>query len=99
MAAIQNSSFASPLADAKASQIVGNPQIDGILSKVLELSGWTIALTILAVLVAYDQCTSSAILNLLEPLLIFLQVATFGRRDQSLAQHGRSPSSDPFSSP
>ncbi|TVY44311.1 Cytochrome P450 61 [Lachnellula cervina] len=57
MAAIQNSSFASPLADAKASQIVGNPQIDGILSKVLELSGWTIALTILAVLVAYDQCS------------------------------------------
>ncbi|TVY37780.1 Cytochrome P450 [Lachnellula subtilissima] len=57
MAAIQNGSFASPLADAKASQILGSPQLDGILSKVSELSGWTIALTILAVLVAYDQCS------------------------------------------
>ncbi|TVY48061.1 Cytochrome P450, partial [Lachnellula occidentalis] len=57
MAAIQNASFASPLADAKASQLVGTPQIDGILSTVSELSGWTIALTILAVLVAYDQCS------------------------------------------
>ncbi|TVY29460.1 Cytochrome P450 [Lachnellula hyalina] len=57
MAANQNGSFASPLADAKASQILGSPQLDGILSKVSELSGWTIALTIIAVLVAYDQCS------------------------------------------
>ncbi|TVY83776.1 Cytochrome P450 [Lachnellula suecica] len=52
--AAQNASF-SPLADAKYAQIVGNSQIDSILSRVSEMSGWTIALTILAILVAYDQ--------------------------------------------
>jgi len=51
----QNVSFASPLADAKYAQILGNPQINGFLTKVSELNGWTIALTILLVLVAYDQ--------------------------------------------
>jgi sterol 22-desaturase len=66
MAAVQNASFALPLADAKYTQIVGNSQIDGILSRVSELSGWSIALTILAVLVAYDQCTSSTIVNMPE---------------------------------
>ncbi|KAG0649225.1 Cytochrome P450 [Hyphodiscus hymeniophilus] len=50
-----NISFASPVADAKYAQILGNPQINGFLTKVSELSGWTIALTILLVLVAYDQ--------------------------------------------
>jgi C-22 sterol desaturase len=54
--AAQNISFASPVADAKYAQIVGNPQIHGLLAKLSELSGWTIALTILLVLVAYDQC-------------------------------------------
>ena len=51
-----NASFASPLADAKYAQILGNPQINGFLKTISELSGWTIALTILLVLVAYDQC-------------------------------------------
>ncbi|RDW92043.1 cytochrome P450-23 [Coleophoma crateriformis] len=55
MAAAQNASFVSPLADAKFAQIVGNPQIDGILVSLSQLSGWTIAFTLLAVLVAYDQ--------------------------------------------
>ena len=52
----QNVSFASPLVDAKYAQILGNPQINGFLTKASELSGWTIAITILLVLVAYDQC-------------------------------------------
>ncbi|KAH8659082.1 hypothetical protein BGZ60DRAFT_117024 [Tricladium varicosporioides] len=52
-----NGSFASPLADAKYAQIVGNPQIDSIIAKVSNLSGWTIALTVLALLIAYDQST------------------------------------------
>lgn len=66
MAAVQNASFASPFADAKYAQIVGNPQIDSILNKVSGLSGWSIALTILAVLVAYDQCTSSTMSDALK---------------------------------
>lgn len=54
-AAVQNASFASPLADAKTAQVVGNSQIDGVLSTISDLSGWSIALTVLAILVAYDQ--------------------------------------------
>ena len=56
-ATAQNVSFASPLADAKLTQIVGNSYVDGLLGKLAELSGWQIVLTILLVLAAYDQCT------------------------------------------
>ncbi|KAE8450535.1 hypothetical protein EG329_006266 [Mollisiaceae sp. DMI_Dod_QoI] len=51
----QNTSFASPLADAKYAQIVGNTQIDGLLGRLGDLSWWSIALTLLLVAVAYDQ--------------------------------------------
>jgi C-22 sterol desaturase len=56
MATAQNASFASPLADAKFAKIIGNAQLPDVLSKITELSGWTIAFTVLLVLVAYDQC-------------------------------------------
>jgi len=56
MATASNVSFASPLADAKYAQIVGHLQIDGLLGRLAELSGWQIAFTILLVLIAYDQC-------------------------------------------
>jgi C-22 sterol desaturase len=56
MATASNGSFASPLADAKYAQIIGHPQLDGLLGRLGELSGWQIALTLLLVLVAYDQC-------------------------------------------
>lgn len=52
----ENVSFASPVADAKYAQIVGNAQIDGFLTTLSGLSGWTITLTLLAMMVAYDQC-------------------------------------------
>ncbi|PMD23201.1 cytochrome P450 [Hyaloscypha hepaticicola] len=55
MTTVSNVTFASPLADAKYAQIVGHPQIDGLLGKLGELSGWQIAITLLLVLVAYDQ--------------------------------------------
>lgn len=61
MASASNASFASPPADAKYAQIVGNPQIDGLLGRLGELSGWQIALTLLLVLVAYDQCKAFCI--------------------------------------
>ncbi|KAH8774825.1 cytochrome P450 [Hyaloscypha finlandica] len=57
MATASNVSFASPLADAKYAQIVGHLQIDGLLGRLAELSGWQIAFTILLVLIAYDQCS------------------------------------------
>jgi C-22 sterol desaturase len=60
MATTSNVSFASPLADAKYTQIIGQPQIDGLLGRLGELSGWTIALTLLLILIAYDQCKLSA---------------------------------------
>ncbi len=56
MASASNVSFASPLADASYAKIVDNSHVEGLLASISELSGWTIALTILAVLVAYDQC-------------------------------------------
>jgi len=56
MAAVaQNLSFASPLADAKYTTIVGNTHIDGFINQLAQLSTWQIALTILLLLVAYDQ--------------------------------------------
>jgi C-22 sterol desaturase len=55
MTTASNVTFASPLADAKYAQIVGHPQIDGLLGKLGELSGWQIVITLLLVLVAYDQ--------------------------------------------
>lgn len=58
MAAASNASLASPLADAKYAPILGNSHIDEALATISNLSGWTVALTVLALLVAYDQCKS-----------------------------------------
>lgn len=58
----QNLSFASPLADAKYAQIVGNTQIDGFLGRVGELSWWSVVLTALLIAVAYDQCKCDSII-------------------------------------
>lgn len=55
-ATAQNVSFASPLADAKFAQIVGNDHISDFLTSITELSAWKVVITILLVLVAYDQC-------------------------------------------
>lgn len=63
MTTASNVTFASPLADAKYAQIVGHPQIDGLLGKLSELSGWQIAITLLLVLVAYDQSKPVRISN------------------------------------
>ena len=63
MTTASNVTFASPLADAKYAQIVGHPQIDGLLGKLGELSGWQIAITLLLVLVAYDQSKHVRISN------------------------------------
>jgi C-22 sterol desaturase len=63
MTTASNVTFASPLADAKYAQIVGHPQIDGLLGKLGELSGWQIAITLLLVLVAYDQSKPVRISN------------------------------------
>jgi hypothetical protein len=84
-----NVSFASPPADVKYAQIVGHPQIDGVLASISELSGWTIALTVLGLLVAYDQSELLCIPPEITHLLMFLQSVTYGRRVQSLAQHGK----------
>jgi sterol 22-desaturase len=68
--AAQNASFTSPLADAKYAHIVGNSQIDGVLSTISGLSGWTIALTLFALVVAYDQSKDSRRLKLCFIVLI-----------------------------
>jgi C-22 sterol desaturase len=57
MAAVQNASFASPLAHVGFGAFSENTLLDGVLSTITGLSGWTIALTVFLGLVAYDQCT------------------------------------------
>lgn len=52
-----NGSFVSPTADAKVAQRVAQLDVNGVLSTVLNgVNGWTILLTTLLLLVAYDQC-------------------------------------------
>lgn len=53
---VQNITYASPVADAKFAQIIGHPQLNGYLAKLAEVSAWQIVLTILCLMVAYDQC-------------------------------------------
>lgn len=53
MAAV-NASYASPLADAAFAKV--NMPADGIVARLSNgVNGWSIALTILAILVTYDQ--------------------------------------------
>ncbi|KAK2626325.1 hypothetical protein QTJ16_004587 [Diplocarpon rosae] len=52
----ENLSFTSPLADAKYAQVAGSSQFDSFMATLLALSRWKIALTLLALMVAYDQC-------------------------------------------
>jgi sterol 22-desaturase len=56
MAALQNVSFTSPLAQATFARFPDPSVLDGVLSVVTSLSGWTIALTVFLGLVLYDQC-------------------------------------------
>lgn len=56
MAAVHNaSSFTSPLADASYRSVSEGGVLSDVLSTVQGLSAWTIALTILLLLVGYDQ--------------------------------------------
>ncbi|TGO63315.1 hypothetical protein BOTNAR_0102g00170 [Botryotinia narcissicola] len=54
---VQNITYASPVADAKFAPIIGHPQLNGFLAKLAEVSAWQIVLTIICLMVAYDQCS------------------------------------------
>lgn len=56
MAAVQNMTYASPAADAKFAEILGAGPLADILAQLPEVSALSIAITVLLVLVAYDQC-------------------------------------------
>jgi C-22 sterol desaturase len=58
--------FTSPLASTKYGSVNIPPQLEYVVDAVTNASGWTIALTILAVLVAYDQCRFALIFELTE---------------------------------
>lgn len=49
-------SFTSPLATAKYAAVALPTQLEAIVGAVSQASAWTIVLTVLAILVAYDQC-------------------------------------------
>jgi C-22 sterol desaturase len=51
-------SFVSPLASVQNGNLPIPPQIEYVVDAISNASLWTIAFTILAVLVAYDQSTS-----------------------------------------
>lgn len=52
-----NGSFVSPTADANVAHRIVQLDVNGVLATVLNgVSGWTIALTLLLLCVAYDQC-------------------------------------------
>jgi C-22 sterol desaturase len=52
-----NGSFVSPTADAKVAHQIASLDPSGIISTVLNgVNGWTIVLTTILALVAYDQC-------------------------------------------
>lgn len=55
--------FTSPLASTKYGSVNIPPQLEYVVDAVTNASGWTIALTLLAVLVAYDQCMLLSELN------------------------------------
>jgi sterol 22-desaturase len=55
MAAVQNTSFHSPLAQASYHKLGENGAVEGVLSTISGLSGWSIALTLLLGAVLYDQ--------------------------------------------
>ncbi|KAF2004672.1 cytochrome P450 61 [Amniculicola lignicola CBS 123094] len=50
-----NASFVSPTADAKVAHMVSQLDAGGIVSRILQVNGWALALTVLLMLVAYDQ--------------------------------------------
>ncbi len=56
---IQNASSAWPLQNAKYLSFPQNNFVDKVVATIVGMNAWQIALTILLVLVAYDQCTHS----------------------------------------
>lgn len=61
-----NVQYASPTADAQYAHKLGDLSVNGILNTVVErANGWSIALTLFLVLVAYDQCALPIFLNTL----------------------------------
>lgn len=55
---VNSPSFASPLASVRANNLPIPSQFEGVVDAISNASPWTIAFTILAVLVAYDQSMS-----------------------------------------
>ena len=92
-AIVENVTLASPLADAEYAHMASSSRIDGLLGTLSELSGWTIALTLLALMVAYDQCQCFSIPLLCTRQLTISQAAIYGRKVRFLVRHGRFPSS------
>lgn len=90
MATMQNATFPSPLADGKYAQIGGNSQIEALLSSISGFSGWTIAFTLFAMVVAYDQ---SKDFQIAEPnhSLTISQSVTSGRRVPLKDRRGSCP--------
>lgn len=90
LAAALNRSFASPVLnfDYPAAQKTAN---EGLLLRVYDgISGFSVFVTLILVLVAYDQCKRLSFSELLDLLrLIRVQSNMYGTRAILLVQHGR----------
>lgn len=78
-AANSTSGFTSILASAKYGGVTLPPQVDQVLETITNLSPWTLALTLLAVCVAYDQsrfCLAASLLM----AAVLVQLASWPHR-------------------
>lgn len=55
-----STTFTSVLASARVGGVAFPPQLDYVFETISSVSVWTLLLTVLAMCVVYDQCTSPA---------------------------------------
>lgn len=94
MAAVVNGSFASPIANLHHTAL--SPADGGLLSRVYNgMSGLSVTITVLLMLVAYDQCEFALYMQLLRVAETMAQLCMSGTRDRLLGPRGKCPSLGP----
>ncbi len=88
MAALQNASFASPLAQASFAKLASPSVLDEVFSTITGFSGWTVAFTVFLGLVLYDQCMYQFFLCCYGSYLSYLLILTHGVVGSYLWQKG-----------
>jgi hypothetical protein len=89
-------SFSSPLASVKLAAAYVPSHLEYVFQTISNASGWQIFFTVLALCVVYDQGMSATpeAGHGAGELTLFSQSATFRKKVQSLAHHGKCHLSD-----